>query len=68
LWSQDESYLNFGEFIMGCELKGLEKIYRFQCPKCVGWDYAYINNFPEDENDKTCLDCYCWITITRNIK
>jgi len=48
---------------MGCELKGLEKIYRFQCPKCVGWDYAYIDNFPEDENDKTCLDCYCWIAI-----
>jgi len=45
-------------------LKDLEKVYRFQCPKCGEWDYAFLDNDdPEAGNEISCLYCHCWITI-----
>jgi len=45
-------------------LRDLEKVYRFQCPKCGEWDYAFLDNDdPEAGNEISCLYCHCWITI-----
>jgi len=36
-------------------LKDLEKVYRFQCPKCGEWDYAFLDN--DDPEAGSQLPC-----------